>query len=399
MMVCLISLSSLPILALDDGGAGRGQKIDRDTAATIAMLVVAGSVDAQTSNCWTEKTTIQDIVNLFNNDETMSGYCIMLETDNAPTGYVIVSAYSGTTLVPEFSDEQTPMFLLSAQTNMRAGQENKIYYTAPLTYYVNRQLVQDSTLNLLDQIEVDSFAYSMETEESNQSVLNLIEWAEPISAQDWIDKVDRSITARGNNRGEWISDPVQYLRNVYGVVYSNWYYNNALQGKVYNYLVSGEEACSVNAIAAMIHLNRAKISSSISGSSFNTIFTNTRRVGIDSGLYRPNYGVEFWDIASLANKAIKDMAPNSSWSASTKYFPLMWSTCETEINAGRAVCINIARGYYSNHSVTGYAYTMFQNPAGDLQEFIKVEDGWNPGVTRYVHCSDNDIASVTIIRP
>ena len=59
-----------------------------------------------------------------------------------------------------------------------------------------------------------------------------------------------------------------------------------------------------------------------------------------------------------------------------------FDTVRTEIDAGRPLLLNIASGYYENHTVTVVGYSEFEKN-GQTKKFLKVYDGWVDG-NRYI---------------
>ena len=112
----------IPALAAEDT-----PEMDEETAVTVALLFVLGNIG---NSQWDMTTTVDRIVPMYDNNETVSAYLVQLKTSDGAAGYVIVSADQRYPLIAEYSDDATAMVcepnqLALAEDEPAAG---KIYY-------------------------------------------------------------------------------------------------------------------------------------------------------------------------------------------------------------------------------------------------------------------------------
>ena len=118
----------IPALAAEDT-----PEMDEETAVTVALLFVLGNIG---NSQWDMTTTVDRIVPMYDNNETVSAYLVQLKTSDGAAGYVIVSADLRYPLIAEYSDDATAMVcepnqLALAEDEPAAG---KIYYYGPMNY-------------------------------------------------------------------------------------------------------------------------------------------------------------------------------------------------------------------------------------------------------------------------
>ncbi len=63
-------------------------EVDEDIAVTIAMLFVWANIGESE---WNRKTTVDNIIPMYNNSDEVCAYCINLKNGSTNAGYIIVS--------------------------------------------------------------------------------------------------------------------------------------------------------------------------------------------------------------------------------------------------------------------------------------------------------------------
>lgn len=366
--------------------------INQDTAATIALLFVADNVfaDENITN-WDVYTTINDIIPVYDSNDEINGYCILLKTGSNDSGYITVSASSASYLISEYSDTAAPTFFTpeNVANNSFGETGRRIYYLCPLEF-VESHPATPSVATQSESNTLSAFVKSNENISNNQPLLDLIAEYGPINSRDLIDP---PIQTRGDTAGSWIENPLTYLRNVYGETYTLFHKNDSLDGVLGAWNQGNTMTCSIHMLAALAYVNRDSISDEISSLSLTAIYNNLLSYAETTPYYDENNGVEFYDIAPLGNVWLASI--DSTWRCGAA---ASWVTCENEIDEGRAVGINIANGYYSNHSVTGYCYYIYEAISGRYDTFIKIRDGYDSR-DRYIHCDMTSLYTVTTMQP
>ncbi|TCI25894.1 hypothetical protein EVJ30_13540 [Exiguobacterium sp. SH5S13] len=76
-----------------------------------------------------------------------------------------------------------------------------------------------------------------------------------------------------------------------------------------------------------------------------------------------------------------------------------WSTFEREMSAGRPFILNMANGFYKNHSVTGIGYMIFKKPGFPDVVLLEVLDNRSQNI-RYIDFNEfNFWGSITRVLP
>ena len=364
--LAMIFAMSATVFAVDSNPKeNRGDYIDVDVAVTIGLLFVVGNIDSEGS-LWNERTTISSVVDLYDIDDSIIAYSMELITDDQPTGYITLSAWSGTDLIQEYSFSDMPIYKLQEK---EYDDSMPVYYGGPLCYALD--------INNLQQSFSDDY-YTEEKVNNNKEFLDFISLKGPY------DYAQTTVTSV-NGYGEYITDPVSYLINVYGSGTCSLNSSRTLASSSDQY-IRRYNGCTITAIAGVVYTNATNIIGY--NASFNTINDDCEDIADGqnptSTVYYNTSGIGVTLIDDYANDVLDYYG--SSWSASNHYTSA-WSGCKSEIDSGRATCLNIAiAGPYYNHSVEacGYKIYSFSLLAGPVN-FLGVKDGYivKVGTTNY----------------
>ena len=348
----------------------KGELIDELTAGKISLLFIAGNIE---ETIWNKNTVISCSTLLFDCDDVLSAYCFQLETDGKESGYVIVSAWSGTQLIQEYSDQASPLFATEEASFHCDPSADLIYYLGNLVFTTEKTAAKEIGC-LLD--------YSNKTASQNQLYLDVVKKIE-------VNPYGESFVKSGP-----IQSPLEYILYSYGS--SAYTLTSSASLYIPFYEIPDTNACTIAAIAGVIYVNRYTITNSYP--SWSTIYNTCKQVAVNGGYYTPSGGVPH--PTQLANAILSYYG--CSWTASSSFIST-YSVSKNQIDSGRAVVTSILLGYYGDHSVASYGYSLYTDPMNDKIKFLKVRDGWTqPGNTqydRYVCINSTTGINTTSIKP
>lgn len=361
MVTSIIPLNTLSINDVETADA----EIDMSVATTMALLFVLSNLDYTE---WDMSTTVDNIVPLYNSNDSINGYCVNLRTGQIGSGYVVVSTNPYEPLIQEYSD--TAVLLIdNSELNMETLTEytanptnNRIYFDGPLSYSTSKHT------------DISGNKIYSSVNETNMSTNYQY-------ACQFIKDIKETGTIPLATRG-YISDPLVYLAELYpNCVYTNNGYYNMGDSSIYGYIIEGYNACGEYGTAAIIeHYLRGVYS-------YSTIASRCKTIARDNG-YATYYSDTGWDyyidigdLAPFVRACLNYYGMNKTASSSL----FSWSTGTSEISNNRPILLNIATsGQYEDHTVTAYAWTTFY--IYDLNyesKYFKVKDGY-ASESRYV---------------
>ena len=349
---------------------GKGELIDELTAAKISLLFVAGNIEG---TVWNKNTVISRPTMLYDCNDIISAYCFQFEVEGKASGYVIVSAWSGTQLIQEYSDQASPLFTTEEASFHCDPNADWIYYLGNLAYTTEKATAERIGC-LLD--------YSDETASQNKLYL------------DEIKKIEVNPYGSSFAKSGPIQSPLDYILYAYGS--SAYTLTSSASLYIPFYVIPDTEACTIAAIAGVIYVNRYTITGSFSD--WPTIYGQCKQVAVSGGYYTPSGGVPH--PTQLANAVLSYYG--CSWTASSSFINT-YSISKNQIDNGRAVVTSILLGYYGDHSVASYGYSLYTDPMNNKIKFLKVRDGWpQSGGTqydRYVCINSTTGINTTSIKP
>ena len=123
-------------------------EIDEDVAVTIAMLFVWANIGESE---WNRKTTVDNIIPMYNNSDEVCAYCINLKNGSTNAGYIIVSTNLYEPLIQEYSDTESIDISDGLNTesvsrsHLANNSDSRIYYYGPLNYSTSKMDVTIKT--------------------------------------------------------------------------------------------------------------------------------------------------------------------------------------------------------------------------------------------------------------
>lgn len=330
--------------------------------------------------------TLGDVIPLLDSRDKISyygiNYCIEMSGEK---GFIVIGAHTKTQLIEEINSRDT----LPLNKNIYYFPGGEIYYkSADMYKTLNGTIVpvdkfeeykQERSLYYVN-IQRD---YLEDLENANKELLHL-------DSRD-IDSVDEFMLGAAHYNGTdsnaygygGISNISAYMKSRYGGTPKvkdtgkSLVINTATMQSI-----SGKNAnnCSLVAISKVLKYYQSQKNKTKINSNIKEIYKRVEKIGTDKYGYDDKSGTG----ATKINNIMIDSFKYYGYSATCNGV-YVWNfndQVKNEINAGRPVVMNIARGYYGNHSVTVGGYSIYETNSTDYQ-FIKVVDGWIDGY-RYI---------------
>ena len=305
-------------------------------------------------------------------------------------GYITIGTHTKTTLVKEIACNQ---LLPEQYEEMYYLSNGEFYYLKDDNYYTlnNQKIPMDEfedflkgrrenlynlTLNLLNKIELETIS----------QLNNII----------YIEKTDYENTYLGQTKykgqsGEGyggIDNCVTYLKDRYeGTIKRTAYKSLTMANFKQSSLESGAANCSLTAITRILYYYRSKGYTKID-KSYSNIYKKVKSVATKHG-YTKKGGTKFYKINNIVDDVLREYGYKEC-KCSSVYAWTFNSEVKKEIDSNRPVIMNIARGYYGDHSVTvcGYGiYTSTKKVLGinrtKTHNMVQVYDGWTTS-KRYI---------------
>lgn len=359
------------------------QFIDLDTAVT-AALMFAYEMYNTLPNCeWTLDTYVADVITMYDSRDTISAYCVELETDNQSAGYIVVSAYDNMTLIPEFSCEgNSPVDLMNLNSNQRA------YYTGAIAFS-----------NSKGNPDTDTFVISNEKQAENLSYVT--------AAKDHADTAI-AITTRGNpyeNSGYKISSVSDYMDDEFGS--GNYVMTDSctcLVNSVPSYDIALWNGCVVYATAAMFKCfgYQLRLPNKTLQQYVDELAEYARDEGyavLQNGSY--NYSINL--VNEFISGALSDLYGKTA-SVGMDFLSSMWTTAKTQLHTYSNPCalsVTYANGgHYVSHTMavaSVYEFELTSTGLGTKIRFFGVRDGYDSAI-RYVRADSILAGGVTSIQ-
>ena len=328
---------------------------------------------------------LSNAITLYDVNDVASAYAFNF-TSEGKDGYVIVGNHSKAHLLDCISTED----LIDTDVD-------KIYYFGNgELYYDNKETfstLKDVVIPADEFNEYKSYRKSCQLNVSYDMLENIEEQNQVIINQlnnnlDEFGKLMKHYSGTDSDAYGYggIKNPKSYLEDRYGKTMnlSNSGRTLSVNSSTMS-SVSGknENNCSLVAIAKVLKYWRDYRGKSNIPNSINTIYNDVERFAKNYG-YNKNDGTDFWDIYDICNDVISNYG----------YQPYcdgiyVWSfedEVKSHIDSNEPVIMNIARGYYGNHSVTVVGYCIYKKGSKEYP-MVRVSDGWQ-GSYRYIDYND-----------
>jgi len=362
-------------------------------SATIAKLSIANSLQEVEVDNFKDLNFIKlsDVILLFDANEKVSFNAFNFTIPNKNIyGYIVIAAHTRAPLIKEI--KYNTKLPLNA-TKVYYFSEGEFYFLKKNHYETITNLnvseaefygyklkckahLYNLTIELLDSIELDTTAMI------NNMVFLTTATDEDILLQTRYSGQDSNAYGYGG-----INDIPTYLSNRYGGTVS---YSSGKMLSTSNFTMSqlgSGGICSLTAITRILVYYRTQGYTKID-STKEAVYKKVRAKAINYG-FTDASGTFPTRINNIAQDVLRDYGYKNSYSQGI----YVWSfggQVKNEINANRPVIMNIARGYYGNHSVTvnGYkiyktAHKVFFMTTYNTHNMIAVYDGWTTG-QRYI---------------
>ena len=377
----------IPALAAEDT-----PEMDEETAVTVALLFVLGNIG---NSQWDMTTTVDRIVPMYDNNETVSAYLVQLKTSDGAAGYVIVSADLRYPLIAEYSDDATAMVcepnqLALAEDEPAAG---KIYYYGPMNYGTEKR----------ETAEINAERNSVQSQENFRAGAAMVRMVQSVNQEAGYSVQTTTPTGK---EGNYIYNPLEYLKSLYPASQFQLLGSaSAGETSVTLYTIAERNACAVYATAAVIkfHLGSSYSFSSIVNYCLSYAETGGYARRDSDGVM--NYYMALGKLQPFARACCAHYGLNLNVTSMTF---TTFGLAKGEIQNGRPCILNIASSdQYADHSVTAFAWASYLVPnvdvtgAGITYDFFKVVDGYdNPRLARrYVNWNSVTVDFITYFRP
>lgn len=340
----------------------------------------------------TDKVNIISKVNLLDANHANTYVAFNYRLNNGIYGYITISQYLNMIL---FKENIEGKFLPSEYGELFYLSEGEFYYFNNNRYYTLKnesiesenfyQFLKDRkngylnlTYQLLDEIQIDNMVQI-----NNLIYLNQYDLSNQTVGEKTYTGQDKDAYGYGG-----INDCIKYLEDRYG---GSATLSSSKSLDMKNFVMSTFESsannCTLTAITRVLKYYYDKGYTKIDSSQYD-IYRDVKRVAEAYG-YTSTKGTGFTKI----NNIVEDVLEEYGYSKSTCKGIYAWnfsSEVKDEINAGRPVIMNIARGYYGNHTVTVCGYKIYKitkkgifGNSTKTYNMIEVYDGWSSG-KRYI---------------
>lgn len=334
-----------------------------------------------------EKVTLSQRIELYDANDVVTNYAYNYSVKASNTsGYVVLGTHSKTYLINT----------ISKGSIINNAEISKIYFFSNNEIYFEKQSGYETFQNVviskeefLDYKEEKKMYYyninkdmlDMISQENKSIKDNLENSASGLNEEIFMGKHYDGTDAGAYGYGG-IALVSKYLKSRYGGTPSVKEAGKTLAVSTSTMSeASGKTAnnCSIVSISKVLHYWKHKRGKNKIGSSLRNIYKKTEKIGKKYG-YTDTIGTQ----PTKINNITADVLEEYGYSSSCKgvYIWTFSGQVKSEIEAEQPVIMNIARGYYGNHTVTVVGYRIFKT-SGKEYPMIKVADGWEKG-TRYI---------------
>lgn len=321
-----------------------------------------------------------------NNVNTYVGYNYYI--NNTDYGYITVATHTKATLVKDIvenellPEDKTEMYYLSSEEFYFLNNGN--YFTLDGVEILKdefesfledrKMLYYNLTLNLLADLELNTI-----------SQLNNLIYIENGDFQE--SSLGKSYKGQTNGAYGYggITDCTVYLKDRYGgtiTLTASKYLSMSsfLMRDLERINNNSVNNCTLTAVTRVLYYYNQKGYKKID-SNYYDIYAKVRKAAVKYG-YSPSKGVGFTKI----NNIVDDVLHNYGYKKGKCKGIYIWTfdkQVKKEIDGNHPVIMNIARGYYGNHTVTVCGYAIYKRSGGWKHNMIQVYDGWD-STRRYI---------------
>lgn len=360
--------------------------VDENVAVTAAAHFVWGSLDS--SEVWNDKTTIGNIIPLYDVNDNINAYCVNLITEGIQSGYVIVSTNINEPLIQEYSDEANDLNVEISNENTfsrtASNTAERIYYYGPLSY---------STM------KYDSADYATKSTHNNKTNIYREENEAYVAylRNTGLICVDENSKVRGGDVAIRIESIADYLSSQYPQKTFTMDSADMVTSNVPGYILNGHNSCSLYGSAAMIrfHLGDGYTIEEIAAKC--KIFAEENGYAdLENGVW--DYYIDVGSLAPFINKCIKAFTALDVKASSSLF---SWATGTDEIDNNRPILLNIASSeQYNNHTVMAFGWCKYVNISSGSPSSIRfyaVKDAYVTA-TRFVNYETISISYITKVK-
>lgn len=393
----VVALLMLNLVVAPVAASPRSLMEDRLTleeAGSLAIWFIAGEIRDSNGSGWTHETRISKLTPLYSETETPNAYAFELHTGGKESGYVIVSALGGIHAILEFAYSGKPLFYEAS-----GGSFDRVYLTGPLEYAVK----VNGTIRGVDgraiaaQALKTQFIPNAQARSANKELLDVIYEKGLLHLDQWMLGYSGQIPEAQNGYGG-IYDPYSYVNDRYG---SGWSLKNSktISGvPVYLQADFGDpNNCTLSTLTMIFMYHRNYSGKTNIPSDKYVLYNRIKTIATTHG-WTPENGTPPTKIDDIIN----DVWAYYGYSGyGVNFYEPVYSAYTGQVDMNRPSSINIASGYYGNHSVALVGYRTYQKSWNPDKGFLKVHDNWTTE-TRYIDYAafvGTTVASLSVVYP
>ncbi|NLP51854.1 hypothetical protein HC179_14185 [Bacillus sp. RO1] len=178
-----------------------------------------------------------------------------------------------------------------------------------------------------------------------------------------------------------ITAPYDYVTDRYGTGWSlkSSKYVSYVPALLQSNFTGGPDNCTITSLTAVFK-HYQSVGYSRIPSNVTTIYNDVRTIALKHG-YKDSGGTPPTKISTIAKEVWAKYGYTSGNSSSL--YVWSWSDFKRESDNNRPYLINMANGYYKNHTVTAIGYLSYGKSGRSDVNLIQVRDNWTTS-TRYI---------------
>ncbi len=348
-----------------------------DEAGLFVIEFIANDLINNEETEWSLATRIKDIIELYDDTDTVIGYSFELATEEVDNnGYIVVYMDEEGYYVHEFAYNERPFYYENIGEDF-----DRVYYTDGLEYTVSKNgkfFILEGEEVTKDKIKSKKPKNEKSDKDKNKKNIKEKVKKHKFKISEWMLGYNGQNTSADNSYAG-IYDPYAYVNHRYG---SGWSLKSSktVSGvpKLLQSNYTGRDDCTIVSLTAIFsYWKNQKGYSKIPTTTtlYNDIKTIAKKYG-----YADIGGTPPTKINNIINDTWKKYGYSGTGSS---LYVWSWSNFKTETDNNRPYLINMANGYYPNHTVTGVGYRIYQKSGRSDVNFILVYDNWTTS-NRYI---------------
>lgn len=348
---------------------------------------------------WKDKLIFGESDTLYDLDDSISAYLFnLLDTEGAPSGYIIIGASTDYAPIIEYSHDHEPFLykaanevLSSIQINSNINsKKNKFYYTGDLNYFYE---IEDSSFS--KSLYDISGNYIHKTTKEKASSIQESKGTPNSYKEAWNSIKSVSGSTPPTTGQIYITNPSSYETS----------YNSSASGNVSGYSLTYKTTSNFTGYSdhcaptagvnlALYWYNRgytALYDNNSWKTTFSTLYKNMKTAE-NSGTFPSDFSYAMWQYMYRECNVLTAYSTDSNVSS---------SDIKNSITNGRPFGLAVyEHQLYGNHMVLGLGWQEFVYSSGYTSLYIRIADGWSSSPTRFIHRTEGlDSMTMCIVYP